>query len=60
MKKEEKTKAEQDMKELTEDELAGAAGGGSLSDIGFRTMSKEEREEFARQIFGSGSGTEAK
>ena len=27
MKKEEKTKAEQDMKELTEEELAGAAGG---------------------------------
>ena len=28
MNKEEKTKAEQDMKELTEEELAGAAGGG--------------------------------
>ena len=27
MKKEEKTKAELDMKELTEEELAGAAGG---------------------------------
>lgn len=58
MKKEEKTKAEQDMKELTEDELAGAAGGRDVCDhLG---ISKEKRQELIQEIFGSGSGTDAK
>ncbi len=45
MKKEEKTKAEQDMKELTEEELAGAAGGGRKSYVDPRKQTEEERLE---------------
>ncbi len=43
MKKEEKTKAEQDMKELTEDELAGAAGGSGTGRVKF--LPPDEMEE---------------
>ena len=45
MKKEEKTKAEQDMKELTEDELAGAAGGMGRS----RALLPEEMDEIKKK-----------
>ena len=49
MKKEEKTKAEQDMKELTEEELAGAAGGKRSTYVDPRKQTEEERLEDYRK-----------
>ena len=42
MKKEEKTKAEQGVRELTEDELAGAAGGSGTGRMKFLTADEME------------------